>query len=65
MCAVDECCLFPWEVLFGVRRGNGVGHVLDLQGLAGVDETGDWLVPASVVSLGWPFTTIMLTPAED
>lgn len=42
-----------------------MGHVLDLQGLTGADEAGDGLVPASVVSLGWPFTTITLMPAED
>lgn len=42
-----------------------MGHVLDLQGSAGADEAGDGLVPASVVSNGWPFTTIMLVPAEE
>jgi hypothetical protein len=41
-----------------------MGHVLDFQGLTGADEAGDGLVPASVVSLGWPITSISLMPDE-
>ena len=40
-----------------------MGHVLDLQGLAGADEAGGG--PASVVSVAWPITTTTVSLMPD
>jgi hypothetical protein len=65
--AVGLRCLLFWELLFEDLRGSDMGHVLDWQGL---EESGEitfdrGAVPVSVISLGWPITSVSLMPAED